>query len=63
MREPSIIPRANANQVILHDNPDGTIHLSIHRIGAHSGLDLSVREALEVADDLRFRALAMELPR
>jgi hypothetical protein len=61
MREPSIIPRANANQVMLTENDDGTIHLSVHRIGSHSSIDLSCVQALELADDLRFRALAMEV--
>jgi hypothetical protein len=61
MRGPSIIPRANANQVMITENDDGTIHLAVHRIGAHSSIDLSCVQALELADDLRFRALAMEV--
>jgi hypothetical protein len=59
MAAPSIIPQLAENQAMVMDNPNGTIHLVLHRIGSHTSLDLTPNQAMELSDDLRFRARAM----
>jgi hypothetical protein len=60
MNAPRFIPEYAGSQAMLVDNPNGTICLTVHTYHGHCSMDLSPAHALELADDLRFRALSMQ---
>ena len=60
MAEPRVIPEYAGTQAMLVDNPNGTVNLTVHTYHGHASMDLTPATALELADELRFRALAMQ---
>jgi hypothetical protein len=56
MREPRFIPEFAASQVLVLDNSNGSVHLSIHNNGGHSSMDMAASVAIQLADELRLRA-------
>ena len=56
MSTPRSIPALADEQVIVLDDPTGGLHLAVHRMWACCTIRLSPASALELADELRFRA-------
>jgi hypothetical protein len=55
----TIIPQQASKQVFISGVPGGGIRLAVYLVSAFSAIVLSPADALAIADDLRFRALAM----
>ena len=60
MKEPRFIPEHAGSQAMVTDNPNGSVSLTVHTAYSHSSMSLSPPQALELADELRFRALSMQ---
>jgi len=60
MAAPSSIPKIAEEQVIILDVPEKRgVRLAVHIQSACCALTLTAVDAMQVADELRFRALAM----